>query len=218
MNMKLRDTRIIYHICQISVDAQVVVLCSDSDILIIFLDNLDHLNASLKLWIQWGVGNHERLISITDLYQDLCISLSKALPCFHAITGCDYTPAFFRKGKLRPLKLLEKSVEYQLACQKIITDDDDELERIFATLEKFVCHMYGVPNFSNVNDVRFYLFSKTYQSKELDDNFEKKYRSFDSSSLPSCKAELNQHLLRMRYVTNFWRNAHLKKIHHLYRR
>ncbi|GFU92583.1 uncharacterized protein TNCV_4795121 [Trichonephila clavipes] len=92
------DTRIIYRICQISVDAQVVVRCSDSDILIIFLGNLDNLNASLKLWIQWGVGNHERLISINDLYQDLCISLSKALPCFHAITGCDYTPAFFRKA------------------------------------------------------------------------------------------------------------------------
>ncbi|GFU22615.1 uncharacterized protein TNCV_1304911 [Trichonephila clavipes] len=123
---------------------------------------------------------------------------------------CDYTPAFFRKGKLRPFKLLEKFVEYQLACQEIITDDDDELERIFATLEKFVCHMYGVPNSSNVNDVRFYLFSKTYQSKELDDNFEKKCRSFDSSSLPPCKAELYQHLLRVWYVTKFWRNAHLK--------
>ncbi|GFV31457.1 hypothetical protein TNCV_3462631 [Trichonephila clavipes] len=57
--------------------------------------------------------------------------------------------------------------------------------------------MYGVPNSSNVNDVRFYLFSKTYQSKELDDNFEKKCRSFDSSSLPPCKAELYQHLLRV---------------------
>ncbi|GFX87618.1 uncharacterized protein TNCV_2465111 [Trichonephila clavipes] len=70
--------------------------------------------------------------------------------------------------------------------------------------------MYGVPNSSNVNDVRFYLFSKTYQSKKLDDNFEKKCQSFDSSSLPPCKAELYQHLLRVRYVTKFWRNAHLK--------
>ncbi|GFV99729.1 uncharacterized protein TNCV_5080891 [Trichonephila clavipes] len=116
----------------------------------------------------------------------------------HNFAGCDYTPAFFRKGILRPFKPLEKSVEYQLACQEIITDDDDELERIFATLENFICHMYGVPKSSNVNDVRFYLFSKTYQSKELDDNFEKKCRSFDSSSLPPCKAELYQHLLRMR--------------------
>ncbi|GFX24619.1 uncharacterized protein TNCV_3343991 [Trichonephila clavipes] len=164
------DTRITYHICQINVDAQVVVCCSDSNILIILLGNMDHLNASLKLWNQWGVGNHERLISISDLYQDLGISLSKSLLYFHAITGCDYTPAFFQKGKLRPFKLLKKSVEYQLACQKIITDDDDELERTFATLEKFICHMYGVPNSSNVND----------------------------------------HLLRVLYVTKLWRNAHLK--------
>ncbi|GFX71543.1 hypothetical protein TNCV_2695311 [Trichonephila clavipes] len=125
---KEADTRIIHHICQISVDAQVVVRYSDSDILIILLGNLDHQNASLKLWIQWSVGNHERVISINGLYQDLGISLSKALPCFYVITGCDYTPAFFRKGKLRPFKLLEKSVEYQLAWQEIITDDEDELE------------------------------------------------------------------------------------------
>jgi len=141
------DTRIIYHICQINFDAQVVVRCSDSDILIILLGNMDHLNPCLKLWIQGGVGNHERLINVNELYQVLGISLSKALPCFHAITGCDYTPAFFRKGKLRPFKLLEKSVEYQLTCQEITTDDEDVLERTFMKLEKFICHMYGLPNF-----------------------------------------------------------------------
>ncbi|GFU78588.1 uncharacterized protein TNCV_2302001 [Trichonephila clavipes] len=134
-------------------------------------------------------------LGTTDLYQGLGISLSKALVCFHTITGCYYTPPFFRKGKLRPFKLLEKSVEYQLACQEIITED--ELELTFATLENFLCHMYGVPNSSNVNDVRFYLFSKTYPSKKPDDNFKKKCRSFYSSSLPTCKAELYQHLLRV---------------------
>ncbi|GFV92981.1 uncharacterized protein TNCV_3426931 [Trichonephila clavipes] len=77
---------------------------------------------------------------------------------------------------------------------------------------KNLCHMYGVPNSSNVNDVRFYLFSETYQSKKLHDNFEKKCRSFDSSGLPPCKAELYQHLLRGRYVTKFWRNVHLKNL------
>ncbi|GFY02217.1 uncharacterized protein TNCV_5100761 [Trichonephila clavipes] len=137
---------------------------------------MDHLNASLKLWIQWEVGYHERLIRINDLYQGLGISLTKTLPRFHAITGCDYTPAFFRKGKLRAFKLLKKSVEYQLACQEIITDDEDE--HTFATLEKFICLMYGVPNSSNVNDAYLYLFSKTYQLKKSD-NFEKKCRSFD---------------------------------------
>ncbi|KAH0561986.1 hypothetical protein KQX54_000211, partial [Cotesia glomerata] len=70
--------------------------------------------------------------------------------------------------------------------------------------------MYGVKNSSNVNDVRFHLFSSTFRSTKPDENFDKKFRNFDSSSLPPCKAELQQHLLRVRYVTKIWRNAHLK--------
>ncbi|GFV86840.1 uncharacterized protein TNCV_3965701 [Trichonephila clavipes] len=53
-------------------------------------------------------------------------------------------------------------------------------------------------------------FPKFINRKKLDDNFEKKCRSFDSSSLPPCKSELYQRLFRVRYVTKFWRNAHLK--------
>ncbi|KAF9793770.1 hypothetical protein SFRURICE_008886 [Spodoptera frugiperda] len=44
------DSRIIYHICQINVDAEVMIRCSDTDILIILLGNMDHFNASLTLW------------------------------------------------------------------------------------------------------------------------------------------------------------------------
>ena len=32
-----------------------------------------------------------------------------ALPGFHAFTGSDYTASFSRKGKVRPLALLEKN-------------------------------------------------------------------------------------------------------------
>ena len=168
------DSRIIYHICQIDFEAEIVIRCSDSDILIILLGNMDHLNSSLKLWINMGVGNHQRYINVNDAYRILGDSLSKALPCFHALTGCDYTPAFFRKGKVRPFKLLEKSKEYQLACENIITDDDKTLETSFKTLEKFICEIYGVKNFSDINDVRFHLFSNTFQSKKSDENFQKK--------------------------------------------
>lgn len=111
------DSRIIYHICQINVDGEVVIRCSDTDILIILLGNMHRLNASLKIWVNLGVGNHERFISVNQVHEILGNSLSKALPCFHALTGCDYTPAFFRKGKFRPFKLLEQSEEYQLAVK-----------------------------------------------------------------------------------------------------
>ncbi|KAI4455791.1 transposase is4 [Holotrichia oblita] len=58
--------------------------------------------------------------------------------------------------------------------------------------------------------LRFVLFSNTFQSKNIDEYFDKKFKNFDSSSLPPCKVELQQHLLRVRYVTKLWRNSHLK--------
>ncbi|CAH1100730.1 unnamed protein product [Psylliodes chrysocephalus] len=107
------DSRIIYHICQISFEADVVIRCSDSDILVILLGNMDHLSASLKLWINMGVGNHQRYVNINDMYNILGSTISKALPGFHTMTGYDYTPAVFRKSKLKPFKLLKESVDYQ---------------------------------------------------------------------------------------------------------
>ncbi|CAH1107994.1 unnamed protein product [Psylliodes chrysocephalus] len=183
-----------------------------TDILLILFGNMDHLSAFLKLWINMGVGNHQQYVKINNMYNILGTTISKALPGFHAMTGCDYTPAFFRKGKLKPFKLLKESVDYQLAFQNLATVDEEILKDAFVTLEKFVCHMYGIRNSSNINDVRFHLFSTTYQSKNFNDNFEKKFKNFDPSSLPPCKVEL-QHLLRVRYVTKFWRNAHLKYPH-----
>lgn len=70
--------------------------------------------------------------------------------------------------------------------------------------------MYRVKNSSDVNDVRFHLFSSTFKSKKSDENFDKKFRNLDSCSFPPCKAESQQHLLRVPYVTKIWRNAHLK--------
>ena len=56
---------------------------------------------------------------MNQLYQKLGEKFCKALPAYHAVTGCDYTASFSRKGKIRPLKLLEKDEEIQEAFGKI---------------------------------------------------------------------------------------------------
>lgn len=60
-----------------------------------------------------------------------------------------------------------------------------------------------------VNDVRFHLFSGTFKFK-IPKRPSEKHSEFLLSSLPPCTAELKQHLLRVRYVTKLWRNAHIK--------
>ncbi|GFX61584.1 vascular endothelial growth factor receptor 1 [Trichonephila clavipes] len=58
------------------------------------------------------------------------------------------------------------------------------------------------------NQIRHHNFASELKNTQFKEAL--KCRSFDSSSLPPCKAELYQHLLRVRYVTKFWRNAYLK--------
>ena len=40
-------------------------------------------------------------VNVSVLADSLGPLLSSAMPAFHAFTGCDYTAAFARKGKLR---------------------------------------------------------------------------------------------------------------------
>lgn len=52
-------------------------------------------------WILTGTGNKLRYVDVSNSYEQLGSSLCRSLPGYYAITGCDYNPAFFKKGKQR---------------------------------------------------------------------------------------------------------------------
>lgn len=54
----------------------------------------------------------------------------------------DFTPSFARKGKIRPLAILEKNKEFQKAFASL-RHDKKVSEIVLETLEKFVCFMYA---------------------------------------------------------------------------
>lgn len=85
----------------------------------------------------------------------------------------------------------------------------EEKEEIFSILEKFVCQMYG-SKCQKLNDARYEKFLTTYNTNNSK-VFMKKIISYDSSNLPPCQRELQQQLLRSTYITNIWRNSHLKE-------
>lgn len=93
------DTKIIFHICHLDTDADVIIRCSDTDILVILLGNMNHIRSKLNIYMLLGSGNAQRYINVTQLYETLGPSLCASLPGFHAFTGCDFNPAFFRRGK-----------------------------------------------------------------------------------------------------------------------
>ena len=56
-----------------------------------------------------------RYVNVKKLYQTLGNSLCVSLSGFHAFTGSDYTASFSCKGKIPPLKLLERSEDAKKA-------------------------------------------------------------------------------------------------------
>ncbi|CAH1173831.1 unnamed protein product [Phaedon cochleariae] len=205
------DTKIVFHVCQIDYDAHVTIRCSDTDVAVIMLSNMSALsNANVKVSMEAGVGNNQRFINISKLYETLGPKLSAALPAFHALTGCDYNPSFFKKGKNRPYKILHSSEIYIEHFIKLSNAPDDELENTFNTTEEYVCRMYGFKKINKVNEARVETFLKTYNISQNDDIFRLPKNNIDGSALPPCKIELHQHLLRTTYIANIWAHAHLQ--------
>ena len=105
---KEADTKITYDINNIDCESNVVVRCSDSDILIILLGNISFIKKDVEVWIHLGVGNAQRFLNVTELANNLGSNLCNALPNFHAFAECVYNRSFYRKGKNRPFTILKK--------------------------------------------------------------------------------------------------------------
>ena len=104
----------IYHIGQLPSRTNVVVRTADTDVVVIALGCFHQLQDK-RIWVESGIQskNNLRYISINQLFDQLGEPLYKAMPFYHAFTGCDYTSSFNRKGKIKPFKLLEKILNFK---------------------------------------------------------------------------------------------------------
>lgn len=201
------DSKIIYHASKMNPDTNVVVKCSDTDITIIMLGNIHKISANI--YIECGTAKKRHIINVRVLQEKLGSNLCRALPGFHAMTGCDYNPAFYNKGKQRPFKLLQKNAEFQKAFANL-GNTSVAVEETFEKIETFICLMYGFKSMKNINHVRFQMFLRNYKMKNTDEAFFKKnLKNFDASCLPPCHSELNQQMRRAHYITHVWNNATL---------
>lgn len=119
------DTRLIYHISKLKPNSKIMVKASDTDILIILLGSMHKFDA-LEIWLNTAnpKNKDQSCINCTELSNILGQNLCCSLPAFHAFTGCDYTAAFYRKGKVKPFEILEKNEKYQTAFQHLNNPSD----------------------------------------------------------------------------------------------
>ena len=53
----------------------------------------------IELWVAFGTGTHLRYLAAHEIVEALYTNVARALPAFHAFTGCDTVSCFFGKGK-----------------------------------------------------------------------------------------------------------------------
>ena len=122
----------IYHLNILDENSKVIIGTSDTDVLVITFVCLEHIPESINLWLEVGLyaKNSLRYTDVTKLFNKLWKDLCRALPAFYVFTGSDYTAAFSRKGKLRPLKTLEKDKTAQTVFGDMGFSDDIHVQSL----------------------------------------------------------------------------------------
>ena len=204
------DTRICLHAknADDSADiANIVVRASNTDVAVILIHHCSKFSSTL--WMDTGTvsGKNRRYVNLTKIAANLGQKMCKALPAYHAFTGTDYTSAFVRKGKLKPLKILQSSEETQDAFIDITSGHiSDTAEK---TIMAFTAAIFGDKNSQrhSLNEYRYQAFEKAFGPKATSRNPFQKMKGIDPSSLPPCEAELRQHLRRTSFVADMWSTA-----------
>lgn len=96
------DTLIAFHAANITA-GHVIVRASDTDVLVILIGAVGQQRPEVRsmanIVMDCGMGNNRRYINVSNIVEVLEESkpgLPRALPGFHAFTGCDFTSAFYR--------------------------------------------------------------------------------------------------------------------------
>ena len=147
------DTLIALHAKQLC-EKSLLVRSSDTDVLIILIALVCRLSAQ-NVIVDFGHGNTRRFISVSGIVETLnktSPGLTIALLGFHALTGCDYTSSFNRKGKIQPFKRLESQHEYIPALFSLSTNEVD-----VNGVTKFVASLYRCDT-SDIDDARYTSF------------------------------------------------------------
>ena len=187
-NHEEADTRMMLHAAAAmkSGHRRVLIRTVDTDVLVLAVWMAQELNEVVdELWLAFGTGKNFRYIAAHELSATLGPDKAKALPIFHAITGCDTVSSFAGRGKKTAWAVWETFPEVTNAFLDLASAPSEISEDTLATLERYVVLLYDrTCTCSEVNLARKKLFAKKSRSIE---------------AIPPTQAALVQHVKRATY-------------------
>lgn len=148
-------------------------------------------------------------------YPDIC----SALPGIHAFSGCDFNPAFYKIGKVTPLKVARSDPEFinaMINISDVVKEKQNYCDfvqsQIFKTLETYLCRLYGFRQLNDVNEARYRIYDKTYNVNKDLEILKVDVKNVDACSFLLCRGELYKHVLRAGFIANMWQTAHVADV------
>jgi len=166
------DTRLLLHCLHAARSGmkRIIIRTVDTDVVVLAVAFFDRLLVD-KLWIHFGTGKHTRVIAVHDLATVLGAQKCRALPVFHALTGCDTVSSFSGKGKKSMWQTWSAFPDVTAAFLELSDSGhspDDISEATISLLERFIVVVYDrTSELSDLNSCRRQLFTKKCRSLEL---------------------------------------------------
>ena len=131
-NHEEADTRLVYLALKGKTD--MVIVSKDTDVLILLVWAYAKHDIKESWYMMYEHGKYADIGKIVEFFgNEICL----ALPAFHSLSGCDTTSYFFRVGKSRVFKKLQKSITkirlLEALGRKVYLDEDD-----FVNIKEFI--------------------------------------------------------------------------------
>ncbi|KAK0150015.1 hypothetical protein N1851_009250 [Merluccius polli] len=156
----------------------------DTDVVVLAIAHVSELDIE-ELWVAFGTGKNFRYIPAHEIAKSLGPDKSKALPVFHAFTGCDTVSAFATRGKKTAWdtwNAYDMATEAFMALSKAPKSIPEE---VISIVERFTILLYfRTSSQVNIDQARLELFTKKGRGME---------------QIPPTKEALVQHLKRAVY-------------------
>ena len=125
----------------------------DSDVFFILLNYATKMEI-ITLLFETCSGNKKTLVNASSMARIMSQQHATALLSFHAFSGCDTTSAFKGRGKLKPIKVLQKVLKYENALVQL-GNEWTIPDCVLNEIEALTCQFYGRPRTQTVNQARY---------------------------------------------------------------
>ncbi|CAH2218497.1 jg2186 [Pararge aegeria aegeria] len=185
------DTVIVETAINVATDEKpAIIVAEDIDVLVIFSQRAAEDKKIYFLKPSRG-KTAERLYNSTSFIGE---NVKNLVAFIHAFTGCDTTSAFFKQGKAKIIKLLEKNTSLNEEAL-IFNKTNATAEEIENAGKKIIAAMYGGTKSCNLqlNELRYLCFKSSSTKK-----------AFNLAMLPPTELAAKQHTFRAYYQVQQW--------------